>query len=110
MVSRSEPPLPEHPHHPGGHQARSPRRQRDDREAERAQAGPHHIPPGPGNGQGDRRSQVPRMFGPHSEGAQKRVRRGNPRRSVPTAQAQKEEALLSALMAAIALFRFCNVL
>lgn len=87
VVPGGEPPLPQHPHHPGRHQTGPPRGQRDHREAEGAQAGPHHLPPGPGHGQGDRGSQVPRVLRPHAEGPQERVRRGHPGRALPTAQA-----------------------
>lgn len=97
VVPRGEPPLPQHPHHPRGHQAGPPRRQGDHREAEGAEARPHHLPPGAGHGQGDRGRQVPRVLGPHPEGPEERVRRGHPGRALPAAQAQEEEALQAAL-------------
>lgn len=97
VVPRGEPPLPQHPHHPCRHQARPARRQGDYREAEGAEAGPHHLPPGLGHGQRDRGRQVPRVLGPHPEGPEERVRRGHPGRAVPAAQAKEEEALQAAL-------------
>lgn len=54
VVSRGPAPLPQHTHHPGGHQAGPAGRQGHHREAEGEEAGAYHLPAGLGTGQGDR--------------------------------------------------------
>ena len=51
------------------------------------------LPPGPRHGEGDRVGEVPRVLGPHAEGSQGGVRRGNPRGPLPEAETEKGEEM-----------------
>ena len=53
VVPWGETPLPQHTHHPGGHQAGSARWQGHHREAAGQEALSHHLPTGPGHGSRD---------------------------------------------------------
>ena len=69
VVPGGQPPLSQHSNHSGGNQTRLERRQGDCGETEGEEAGTHHLPTRPGNGQGNQCSQIPWVLGTDTEGS-----------------------------------------
>lgn len=91
VVSRGQPPLSEHTHHPCGHKAWSARRQGDYWKAEGETTCTHHIPTGIADAERDWGSEVPWMFSTHTKGLENRIWWGNSCCATATESPKEEE-------------------
>lgn len=97
VVPWSEPSLSQHSHHPGWHKAGLERGQGNSGEAEGEASVTHHLPTGPGHGQGDWSRQISRVLSSHAKRTQICLWWSHPCCAVSQTQAKEEESLHSTL-------------